>query len=178
MKALRAAYPATALATRSARIVERVVELEAYRAARGVALFYPLTSEVDLRPVDAHARTAGKRVYYPVMDPREGGFSTGLALVEDLAELAERGRRFPEPGPEAPRARRADVDLVLVPALALSSTGDRLGYGIGFYDATLPDFCPPAHSVAVAFEFQLLAELPTLPHDFRCERVITDARTL
>jgi 5-formyltetrahydrofolate cyclo-ligase len=65
-----------------------------------------------------------------------------------------------------------------VPALAVSSAGHRLGYGVGFDDATLPDFCPPAASLIVAFDFQLLAELPTLDHDFACDLVVTDARTL
>lgn len=178
MRALRAAYPEAALAARSQRIVERIIGLEAYRAASSVALFYPLKGEVDLRPLDAHARSEGKRVYYPVMDPREGGFTTGLALTRDISELRERGQRFLEPPPEAPRAARGDVELIVVPALAVSSSGHRLGYGVGFYDATLPDFCPPASSVVVAFDFQLLGELPVREHDVPCGLVVTDARTL
>ena len=43
---------------------------------------------------------------------------------------------------------------------------------------TLPDFVPPAVSVIVAYDFQLLAEIPTLPHDVACQLVVTDTRTL
>lgn len=178
MRTLRAAYPEAALLKRSLRIVSNVRALKAYREAQSIALFYPLPSEVDLCSLDAEARSDGKRVYYPCMDPGENGFVTGLARVEALSELAERGRHFSEPPPTAERASRGDVDLVVVPALAVSSTGHRLGYGVGFYDAMLPDFCPPAMSVAVAFDFQLLFELPTLEHDVACNLVVTDARTL
>ncbi len=66
----------------------------------------------------------------------------------------------------------------MVPALAVTDTDHRLGYGRGFYDVTLPDFCPPALSVVVAFDFQLLAELPVLEHDVACEVVVTDARVI
>lgn len=178
MRALRKAHPAAALAERSERIVERIQSCEAYQRARALALFWPLASEVDLRSLDAAARAEGKLVYYPVMDPIEGGFSTGFARSEHASELVQRASRFVEPPPEAPRAARSEIDLVVVPALAVGADGNRLGYGGGFYDVTLPDFVPPAVSMIVAYDFQLLAEIPTLPHDVACQLVVTDARTL
>ena len=54
----------------------------------------------------------------------------------------------------------------------------RLGYGAGFYDSLLPDVRPPAQAVVVAFDFQLLVDLPTLPHDVPCDWVVTDTRAL
>lgn len=178
-RAIRAALSQEVLGARSARIVERVAELEEYVAARSVGLFWPLAREVDLRELDRRARAAGKRTFYPVMDGRDGGgYVTGFAEVKDVSELAPRTQRFSEPPPEARRATRGDIDLVVVPALAVSATGHRLGYGVGFYDITLPDFCPPALSVVVAYDFQLLAELPSLEHDVPGTYVVTDARTL
>lgn len=178
MRSLRKAHPEAALAVRSGRIAERLVELPEYAAAGSIALFWPLSQEVDLRPLDTRARADGKRVYYPVMDPRGESFSTGMAEAGDPSELRDRGRSFPEPAPESRRAGRGDIGLVVVPALAVSASGHRLGYGVGFYDATLPDFCPPAFSVVVAFDFQLLAELPEMEHDVACDLVVTDARTV
>lgn len=178
MRALRKAYPEAALGERSLRIVERVASLEEYQRARSVALFWPLAREVDLRTLDALARSQGKKVYYPVMDPTESGFSTGFGLSEDVSELAQRSERFFEPPATAQRALRADIDLILVPALAVAANGHRLGYGRGYYDVTLPDFRPPAKSVVVAYEFQLLSELPALAHDVGSDWVVTDARTI
>jgi 5-formyltetrahydrofolate cyclo-ligase len=43
---------------------------------------------------------------------------------------------------------------------------------------TLPEQCPPAKALAVAFGFQLLGELPHDAHDFRCDVVITDETTI
>ncbi len=180
MRALRTAHPESARTERSARVVERVLELPEFAAARAVALFASLLGggEVDLRGLDQAARTAGKRVYYPTVDRKGEREHTALALVADPSELSARGRRFAEPAESAPRAERGDVDLVIVPALAVAPTGHRLGYGGGFYDAMLPDFCPPAVAVVVAFDFQLVAELPTEAHDIACAVVVTDGRTL
>lgn len=178
LRSLRAAYPEAGLNERSARIVERVRSLDEYQRAHSIALFFPLSHEVDLRPLDRAARAAKKTLYYPVMDPASGTYRTGFAAVGGLSELGPRGRPFPEPGPEAPRAAQGDIDLVLVPALAVSADGHRLGYGSGFYDSVLPDFRPPGVAVVVAFDFQLLAELPTLEWDVGADWVVTDARAL
>ncbi len=110
--------------------------------------------------------------------PKEGGFSTGFRQVASVTELAERGQRFFEPPPEAPAAARGEIDLLVVPALAASADGHRLGYGSGFYDATLPDFCPPASAVVVVFHFQLLGELPVTDNDVASNVVVTDRRVL
>jgi 5-formyltetrahydrofolate cyclo-ligase len=181
MKALRSAYPAPALADKSARIVARLAELPAFQTARSVALFWPLLdkNEVDVRSLDALARVAKKTVYYPGFTrSAEGVLSTELRRTEGVADLAARGQRFEEPPADAPAAGRGEIDLIVVPALAVALSGHRLGFGAGFYDSMLPDFCPPAVAVVVAFDFQLLAELPVEPHDIGCDFVITEGRTV
>ena len=180
MRALRTAHPDAALALRSRNIVERARELPAFAAAAGVAIFFPLSDrkEVDLRELDAEARRQGKRVYYPFLETRGESRVSGLRRTDSLRDLADRGERFLEPPPSVPEAGRGEVDLLFVPALAVAPSGHRLGYGAGFYDSLLPDFCPPGKAWVVAYDFQLLVELPTLPHDVACDGLLTDARTL
>ncbi len=180
MRGVRLAVPSAAIGKRSERIVQQLAGLSLFLDARAVALFWPMEDrhEVDLRALDAEARQAGKVVYYPFMDKSDGGYRTGFRRVDDVTGLAERGRGFREPPPEVPEARRGDVDLVVVPALAAAADGHRIGYGAGFYDATLPDVCPPARSVVVVFDFQLLAEVPCTLHDVACDVVVTDARVI
>jgi 5-formyltetrahydrofolate cyclo-ligase len=181
MKALRGAYPVASLAERSARVVAEVAKLPEFAAARGVALFWPMLEqkEIDVRELDTLARAQGKRVYYPGFGATSsGGLASELRLTHSPAELAVRSHRFLEPPAEAPAAGRGDVDFVVVPALAAALSGHRLGFGIGFYDSLLPDFCPPAKAAIVVFDFQLLAEVPALAHDVACDYVVTDARSV
>jgi 5-formyltetrahydrofolate cyclo-ligase len=180
MRALRTAHPAEALKIRTRALVARALTLPAFTEARGVALFFPMEDrkEIDLRELDAEARRQNKRVYYPFLEPRGQALVSGLRLSASLDELLDRGQRFREPPPDAPEAARGEVDLLFVPALAVAPSGHRLGYGAGFYDSLLPDVCPPGRAVAVAYDFQLLVELPTLPHDVPCDFILTDARSL
>src|SRR6185436_9589959 len=141
MRATRRAVGPAAVAARSERIVASLLSLPVVERARAVGLFWPRTShaEVDLRPFDRELRRRGVSLYYPFMDPKEQGFVTGFRRVLGVEELVPRGRGFAEPQPDADVAARGDLDLLIVPALAASPDGHRLGYGSGFYDVTLPE---------------------------------------
>jgi 5-formyltetrahydrofolate cyclo-ligase len=180
LSATRQALPPSAVQARSARIVELLTALAPIAGARAVAAFWPMEArgEVDLRALDRWLGERGVARYYPFMDPKGAGFTTGFRRIAGVDDLQQRGRRFVEPPPAAPVAARGDVDVVLVPALAVTPEGHRLGFGSGFYDATLPDVAPPALTIAVAFSFQLLAELFVEPHDVACDLVVTDREIL
>jgi 5-formyltetrahydrofolate cyclo-ligase len=180
MKALRSGHPAAALAERSRAIVERLRVHPSIVEARSVALFWPQMErgEVDLRRLDAELRKRGAVLYYPFMEPRpDGGYSTGFRRASSPVDLADRGRGFHEPAPEGALAGPGDIDVVVVPALAVDVRGHRIGYGVGYYDATLADVCPPAQTVIVAYHFQMLAELPVEQHDVACDFVVTDEQS-
>lgn len=178
MAALRRAIPAEPLNERSRLACERILAMEWFQAAESVALFWPIiaNNELDLRAVDTAARHLGKRIYYPFLAGEGETVRTGFRLVEDLAALCERGRGFREPAENSSEARPGDLNLIFVPALAAAPNGHRLGYGAGFYDVTLPEFCPPARSVVVVFDFQLVQELPVSEFDVACNAVLTDKR--
>lgn len=176
MKALRGAHSPKTLEAHSAQLTQTLLGLGQLQAATGVALYWPMVErgEVDTRGVDAELRRQRKRLYYPFMRPSPSGtLTTGFALTHSSDELKERGRGFMEPEPHT-IARRGDVDFVVVPALAADLSGQRIGYGAGYYDATLSDICPPAASCIVLYNFQLLAELPQQAHDVPCDFVVTE----
>jgi len=178
MRALRKALPPAACALRSAKIVERVAELEPVMRARTVCLFWPIEDrhEVDLRPLDATLRARGARVAYPGIDAETGAMA--FRYVSDPQAMQEQGFGFREPSSREPEAQPGDVDVVIVPALALDPRGHRVGYGVGYYDRALPRYAPPAFAVAVAFDFQLVAEVPDSAADVRVNWIVTDARSL
>ena len=175
MRGLRNTTPASACAARSKKIVERLSAHPAIVSAKSVALFWPMEDkhEVDLRPLDAELRARGVRVAYPAIDAKTGAMTFRFALPE---ELEERGFGFAEPPPIAGEAQ--PLDAVVVPALAIDPRGHRLGYGVGYYDRALPRFAPPAATLGVAYDFQLLVEVPAFETDVALDWVVTDTRTI
>jgi 5-formyltetrahydrofolate cyclo-ligase len=174
-RAMRNTIPEGARQARSAQIVERVVASAAFERARAVALFCPMVDrgEVDVRPLDEAARRMGKTVAYPFL---ENDAEMTLRMA-DLASLEERGHGFAEPPEDAPPIAASDELVVIVPALAVDPTGHRIGYGKGFYDRLLADICPPAIAIAVAYDFEVVPEVPATDHDHRVDMVVTDARS-
>jgi 5-formyltetrahydrofolate cyclo-ligase len=177
IRGVRAAMPIEACAKRSAKIVLRLESHPAVRAAKSIGLFWPIVErhEVDLRPFDASLRARGVSVAYPSIDP-ESGVMTFRVSPPDALE--ERGLGFREPPPSAPEASRGDLDVLVVPAIAVDAVGHRIGYGAGYYDRTIPRFAPPAVTIGVAFDFQLVAEVPFVEHDVPLAHVVTDEREL
>ena len=173
-RAVRGAMSSSAISARSAAIVARLAELPAIEAARDIALFYPMDgkNEVDLRRLDAMLRAHGKRIAYPAMEARPDETITADAppappemvfrFVDDLERMDEHGFGFREPSPTDALATRLDV--IVVPALAVATSGHRIGYGAGYFDRTLPRFAS-AMKVVVAFDFQLVAEVPSSEND-------------
>ena len=110
----------------------------------------------------------------PLGEPRWGLWEAGQALVTP-------GR--PPAQPSSP-ALGADTlktaDLILVPALAASPDGARLGQGGGWYDRTLPHRTPAAPVVAVVFDDEVLAPgtIPREGHDVLIDAIMTPTRTI
>jgi len=173
LRGLRNTHPAAALAKRSERIVETLDKLDAIASAKTVALFWPIETrhEVDVRDLDTRLRARGVAIAYPSIE-ESGEMTFRVASVSELTEdpLGFRGAPRSAIEPDA-------IDAIVVPAIALDTEGRRLGYGAGFYDRALPRFAP-AKKIGVAFDFQLLAEVPVSPNDVVMDIVVTDARVI
>lgn len=178
IRGVRKTAPLEACAARSVKIVAALEAHPAIVEAKSVALFWPIVEkhEVDLRPLDASLRARGVRVAYPSIDPDTGDMV--FRFVPTPSDLEERGFGFAEPGPAATVAVRGDLDVVVVPAIAVDPVGHRIGYGAGYYDRTIPKYAPPAVTIAVAYDYQLVAEVPATPNDVAVGWVLTDARVL
>jgi 5-formyltetrahydrofolate cyclo-ligase len=175
LRGVRKTTPAEACAARSRALVARLEAHESVLAAKSVALFWPIESrhEVDLRSLDTTLRARGVRIAYPAIDADTNVMT--FRFVDDVSALEEKGYGFMEPAPDAPIATA--LDAIIVPAIAVDPTGHRIGYGAGYYDRTLPSLAPPAVTIAVAYDWQLVAEVPAMECDVRVAWVVTDIRS-
>lgn len=87
---------------------------------------------------------------------------------------------FGVPTPDANHCQKVnpeEIDLILIPGLAFDPAGNRLGYGKGYYDAFLST-APRAVKIALAYEFQVLNQIPTSPWDLQMDYIITEKRLI
>ena len=152
--------------TRSAALTELFLQTEHYRRAKTVYGYLPYNQEVRTVPLLEQALKDGKRVAVPKCYDDEMRF----IYLEDLSCVAPGYAGIPEPVADEPVARDENA-LVLMPGVAFTKTGDRMGYGGGFYDRFLSQ--EPNHpTVALCYEFQILEELPTEEFDIPVDLVL------
>lgn len=157
--------PAFAAASHSAQ--QRLAAAAGASAARVVALYRALPSECGTELLAAALEAAGRELCYPLVTAgtrplqfrKAGAFVAGALGVEE---------------PTGEPVALSDIDLLVVPAVAMDERGGRIGRGRGHYDATLAGY--RGRSVALVFESQLVPEVPVGDHDVRVGAVCTDAR--
>lgn len=173
MRAVRAALPAKACDARSAQITEHLLSLEELKRATTVLTFASIGNEVRTGALMSAMWDVGKRVVLPLVVQSE----LELRLVDRGTSLIEGPYSVPRPPERAETVEPDAVEFAVVPALAVDPQGYRIGYGGGYYDRLLPRL-GHACSCAVAYDFQLIAEVPTLPFDVAVDLVVTDVRVI
>ena len=160
---------------KSALIAERVFALPEYRAARTVALYHSLKSEVDTAAVIAHALSCGKTVALP----KVYGDTLRFFAISEGEQLHKSAFGVLEPaGDESRFIKPEKFDLVLVPGVCFDRGGNRLGFGRGYYDRFLSTTC--AKTAALCFDGQLVAEgvIPTDRYDVKISQIIAENETI
>ena len=156
-----------------------VRELPEVARARCVALYAAMPDEPDTEPLRRALRASGVRVLLPiVLDGSQ------LDWADDDGDLRP-ATRLGGPEPTGPRLGPDGVQLaqvVLIPALAVDTLGNRLGQGAGYYDRTLPLLGPSVPVLAVVHDNEVLdaaiEPIPAEPHDVPVDAVITPHRCL
>lgn len=176
VEARRRALSPDEVASRGGEVQRHLAALGVFRPGLVVALYDAQGFEVPLGELAQELAARGLRLAWP----RVVKGQRVLALHEGLP-----GPRWPvsrfglrEPPPDAPPVAPEEVDVWLVPGVAFTRLGARLGRGGGYYDATLARGKPGATHVGVCFECQVLDALPVDPHDRPVEWLATERGVL
>jgi len=127
-----------------------------------LGIFLSLPDEPDLRPL---FQNLDCRMALPILENGNWRFHQVLDFVE--GPPGPFGLRFPALGPPV---SASDLDVILIPGRAFTSSGQRLGRGAGVYDRLLAD--SQAWRTGIAFSCQILDSLPTEAHDLRMNEVM------
>ena len=159
---------------RGAKAIGRLLALPEVTEAGVVLLFRSLPDEIDTTVLFERLLALGKEVYAP----RTEGVRLRFVRVRVGTAWIRGGSPAEEPDSLEP-VPTAKV-VAVVPGIAFSPTGARLGRGRGHYDRALA--APPLRgmttAIGLALEEQLLEDLPAETHDTPVHIVVTDHRVL
>lgn len=151
---------------KSTALAEQFLQSDLYRQANVIYGYLPYNQEVRTIPVLRQALADGKRVAVP----KVYGDTMRFIFLEDLSGIEPGYCGIPEPVADEPVAQESNA-LVLMPGLAFDPSGNRMGYGGGFYDKFLAE--EPDHpTVALCYDFQIVEHLETESHDIPVDLVL------
>ncbi len=151
----------------SRELGEKLAACPQYAAAKTIYGYMPYNQEVRTVPMLERALAEGKQVAVP----KVYGDTMKFILVTDLTQMANSDMGIPEPMADGPVADDPHA-MVLMPGLAFTAKGDRMGYGGGYYDKFLA--AEPDHpTVALCYDFQLVDYIPTDAYDIPVDLVLT-----
>jgi len=155
----------------SKMIADRVLRLNCLAMAPAIGVYLGVGSEVQTLPMIQTLITAGRVVGLPTM--RSGVMV--MREVADITVLVAGDFGVPEP-PEG--ARMIEPDVLLIPGVGFTETGHRIGQGAGHYDRYLEGRYPRPVAIGLAFDEQIVDELPLEAHDQRMNFVVTQTRLI
>lgn len=161
---------------KSESICQSAISLPEFQNSSTIFSYIDVRSEVRTRSLIAAAHALGKRIVVPYCE----GQDLALFIFEDFSELEPGSFGILEPRTALRKAayRHLQVqalDLAFLPAVAFEPCGTRLGYGKGYFDRLFQQRHSRQTLIGLAFESQIVPQIPREPHDVRVDVILTES---
>ncbi|MBI2664522.1 phosphoribosylamine--glycine ligase [Candidatus Woesearchaeota archaeon] len=172
MRQLRDKLSSEQVRSNSSEITKKLLQLHEYEKAKTVMFYMGVNSEVHTDEAIRQA-LASKSVAIPVTDQENRRIIA--AQLESLEKLRPGAYGIPEPA-ETKEISPEEIDIAVVPGIAFDSSGNRIGYGLGYFDKFLKQ--TPATKIGLAHESQIVDKIRAAENDVAVDKIITEKRTI
>jgi len=155
------------------KIVRKLQKMAEFKKAKIVLTYHPIHNEIDA--TDLISKT--KKIF---VLPRICTKSNRLHChkVANVEELKTGKFNIKEPSTKHPVIARNKIDLVLTPGIAFDKNGHRIGYGKGYFDKLFKTLSTDCIKIALAYDFQIIDNIPAEKHDQKVDFIVTEKRIL
>lgn len=159
---------------KSKKIKEKLFGLKEYDDAKSILFYVSYNGEVFTHEIIKEA-LKDKKVVVPISNKEER--SLILSELSSFDDLKGSSYGILEPKKECIKEVNInEIDLIIVPGVAFDLKGNRIGHGKGYYDRLLKNTNAPI--IALAFEFQIIKNIPIEEHDKSVDIIITEKRVV
>lgn len=166
------------IAEKTSGIENRLFEFANFLEANIVLLYINNGSGVMTQKTIKRCFDQNKIVVLPAFGPEKHEIK--LMKIENLdTDLKAGPRGILEPDPIRCKSVPVEsIDIAIIPGVALDEKGGRLGTGEGYYDRLIPKLSITTRKVALAFESQIIPQVPMESHDRHVDIIITEKRII
>ncbi|MDY6832013.1 MAG: 5-formyltetrahydrofolate cyclo-ligase [Thermodesulfobacteriota bacterium] len=172
------AFTKDELSRKSRQILTRLFGFANFMEARVVFIYLNKPGEVDTRSIIKHCFSCNKVAVVPCDDTNRKDLRL-LKLNDPSADFitGPGGETVADPN----RCRVVPIDSVeiaIIPGLVFDEKGARIGLGTGYYDKLIPRLPATTRKVSLAFEDQIIAQVPKGSIDRHVDIIITESRVI
>ena len=150
----------------SNKIHQNLKQVDSYINSQNIACYFSIGSEIDTYDIMLGILEQGKNMLLPKIVDNNLEFY----VVPNLEKLEKGAFDIMEPKDSCKKAE--NIDCVLVPTIGISKSGDRLGYGKGYYDKFLSS--TDAVKISLTYSKQIVKSIPNDSHDIKIDLIITE----
>lgn len=152
------------------KVLQRFFELSMIKQARKIMIYYSIEREVATIPMIERLLQQDKQVYLPICRADK---DLDAGLITGLEGLVERKFKLKEPAPGGIILSPEELEVIVIPGLAFDRKGYRLGHGVGYYDRFLVKTHPKSRKIGLAYDFQVISQLPADGYDIPVNGILT-----
>jgi 5-formyltetrahydrofolate cyclo-ligase len=163
---------------KAAQIENRLFEFANFLESRIALLYVNSPHEVDSEAILKRCFEYGKIMVLPAYTADK--YEMQLMKVDNLKKGLKKGPRgILQPDPNHCQKVPVDcIDIAIIPGIALDEKGSRIGSGKGYYDRLIPELPTTTRKVALAYEIQIVPQIPMEAHDKYVDIIITEDRVI
>jgi len=150
----------------SEKIHQNLKKISAYTNSQNIACYFPIGSEINTYDIMLDILGQNKNLLLP----RIVNDNLQFYIVSNLEKLEKGIFDIMEPKDSCKKAE--NIDCILVPTIGISKSGDRLGYGRGYYDKFLSS--TGAVKISLTYSKQIVKSIPSESHDIKIDLIITE----
>ncbi|KAG5677817.1 hypothetical protein PVAND_007544 [Polypedilum vanderplanki] len=167
-------------------IMEKLLNMSEYKNSSRISIYLSTENEVNTIPILTTMFQQNKQVFVPTY----AGSEMKMVKVFDMRDyenLPVTKWKIKQPDPDDSSRENPmltdPLDLILLPGVAFTRNGDRLGHGMGYYDKYLREYFSrhpnvknhhKTHLIGLAFEEQIVESLPTNENDWTLDLILTN----
>jgi 5-formyltetrahydrofolate cyclo-ligase len=166
------------LAYKTKAVENRLFEFANFFESKIVLLYVNNVNEVNTELIIEKSLKLNKIVILPAINTKNHEIK--LLKIDDVKTGLKVGSRgILEPDAEKCKVVPVEcIDIAIIPGIAFDEKGSRIGSGDGYYDRLIPQLPITARKVGIAFEDQIIKQIPTESHDRHVDIIITEKRII
>ncbi|MBL0700477.1 MAG: 5-formyltetrahydrofolate cyclo-ligase [Desulfosarcina sp.] len=172
------AFSDSELTDKTKDVENRLFDFANFFESKIVLLYINNVNEVNTEQIIKKSLKLKKIVILPAIDTKNHEIKLlKIDNVETDLKIGSRG--ILEPDAEKCKLVPVEcIDIAIIPGIALDEKGSRIGVGDGYYDRLIPKLPLTARKVGIAFEDQIIKQIPTESHDRHVDIIITEKRII